>query len=61
MKTLFKVGQTVSCRNKIKVQEDQELKEGTVIYISEERIHVLDGEGYIHECQGHEVYEIPTS
>lgn len=60
MKTHFKEGDIVNCVSKIKVR-DEEIKNGTVWFISEEHIHVVDNEGYIHSCRGHEVYEIQTN
>lgn len=50
----------MNCVSKIKVR-DEEIKNGTVWFISEEHIHVVDNEGYIHSCRGHEVYEIQTN
>lgn len=43
--------------SKIKVEEPVK-KDGTIWLVLQGRYIVLDKDGYLHDCQAHEIYEV---
>lgn len=53
----FAEGSVVSYMSKIKVEEPVK-KDGTIWLVLQGRYIVLDKDGYLHDCQAHEIYEV---
>lgn len=44
--------------SKIKVEDEKTIKMGTIWMITSSKIFVLDVDGFIHDCDRHEIYDV---
>lgn len=54
----YKEGDTVSCYASVKIEDEKELKTGTIWLLTSSRIIILDTQGYLHNCSHNEVFDV---